>query len=204
LLKWRALHLEAETPYVLARAGTTKNSKQARQPIPAWLAGMFAKMKAFRAASKTDRVFSAIGRWANVADRLKADLRAAKLPLQDSEGNTIFFHSLRNSYISFLADSGTPFKVVQKLARHSDPKLTFNTYARTFEQTEQKAINLLPSFGGFLSASFCATSEPQKGIKQDETGKTTPDNELKTQFFQKKQYPHGESNPGLQNENLIS
>ena len=30
---------------------------------------------------------------------------------------------LRNSYISFLANSSTSAKVIQKLARHSDPRL---------------------------------------------------------------------------------
>jgi hypothetical protein len=63
------------------------------------------------------------------------------------------FHSLRNSYISFLANSRTPAKVVQKLARHSDPRLTFNTYARTFEDAEQKALNSLPNFGDFVLAT---------------------------------------------------
>ena len=81
-----------------------------------------------------DRVFVSFGTWINTAELIREDLRVADLELTDREGNTIFFHSLRNSYISFLANSQTPAKVVQKLARHSDPRLTFNTYARTFEE----------------------------------------------------------------------
>jgi len=74
----------------------------------------------------------------------------AGIELTDGDGNEIFFHSLRNSYISFLANSQIPVKVVQKLARNSDPRLTFNTYARTFEEAEQKALNFLPDFGSFV------------------------------------------------------
>jgi hypothetical protein len=34
--------------------------------------------------------------------------------------------------------------VVQNLVRHSDPKLTYNVYARTFEDTGRKAVASLP------------------------------------------------------------
>jgi integrase len=57
-------------------------------------------------------------------------LKAAGISLRDRDGSEIVFHSLRNSFITFLANSQTPAKVIQKMARHSDPKLTFNTYAR--------------------------------------------------------------------------
>ena len=91
-----------------------------------------------------------LGTWINTAGLIREDLAVAGLELTDREGNEIFFHSLRNSYISFLANSQTPAKVVQKLARHSDPRLTFNTYARTFEEAEQKAMTFLPNFGNFV------------------------------------------------------
>ncbi len=89
----------------------------------------------------------------NTAELLRDDLARAGIEAIDKDGNEICFHSLRNSYISFLANSQTPAKVVQKLARHSDPRLTFNTYARTFEDAEQKALNCLPSFGDFVLAT---------------------------------------------------
>jgi hypothetical protein len=67
----------------------------------------------------------------------------------------------------FLANSQTPAKVIQKLARHSDPRLTFNTYARTFEKAEQKAMNLLPSFGGFVFAASLAKVRRKQEISID-------------------------------------
>jgi integrase len=82
------------------------------------------------------KIFASFSRWINTAGLIKQDLEAAKIGLTDKDENEICFHSLRNSYISYLANSSTPAKVVQKLARHSDPRLTFNTYARTFDESE--------------------------------------------------------------------
>jgi hypothetical protein len=101
-------------------------------------------------------VFGCFGQWFNTAAAIRADLQAAKLPLIDREQNEICFHSLRNSYISFLANSETPARVVQQLARHSDPRLTFATYARSFAETEQTAIKCLPNLGDFCIASSIA------------------------------------------------
>ena len=97
-----------------------------------------------------DRVFVSFAKWINTAELIREDLAVAGIELTDREGNEICFHSLRNSYISFLANSQTPAKVIQKLARHSDPRLTFNTYARTFEEAERKAVTFLPNFGDFV------------------------------------------------------
>ena len=47
----------------------------------------------------------------------------------DSQGRVVDTHSLRHGFISALARAGVPLKVAQTLARHSDPKLTMNTYA---------------------------------------------------------------------------
>ena len=86
----------------------------------------------------------------NTAELIRKDLTTAGIGLTDRDGNAICFHSLRKSYISFLANSQTPAEVVQKLARHSDPRLTFNTYARSFEKAEKKAMSALPDFGTFV------------------------------------------------------
>ena len=99
----------------------------------------------------------------NTAELIREDLAVAEIGLIDKDGNEICFHSLRNSYISFLANSAVPPKIVQKLARHSDPRLTFNTYARTFDEAEQKAISFLPNFGNLV----LSTSLDKTGRKQE-------------------------------------
>jgi len=120
-------------------------------------------LKAHIKPNDTDRVFVSFGRWINTAGLIRQDLEAAKIGLRDKDGNEICFHSLRNSYISFLANSATPAKVVQKLARHSDPRLTFNTYARSFEESEQKAINFLPDFGNFVLSTGLDSNRIKQG-----------------------------------------
>jgi integrase len=88
----------------------------------------------------------------------------AEIATTDRDGNEICFHSLRNSYISYLANSATPAKVIQKLARHSDPRLTFNTYARTFEEAEQKAMNFLPNVSDFATSFAKQCVSAQTGL----------------------------------------
>jgi len=111
------------------------------------------------------------------------------MPLTDREGNEIFFHSLRNSYISFLANSSVPPKIVQKLARHSDPRLTFNTYARTFEKAEQKAMNFLPNFGDFVFATCLDKVCGKQEILVDNRRHKNSQEGLKTEFLAVQQTP---------------
>ena len=136
-------------------------------------------LKARIRPNDTDRVFVSFGRWINTAGLIKQDLEAAKIGLRDRDGNKICFHSLRNSYISFLANSATPAKVIQKLARHSDPRLTFNTYARTFEDAEQKAIGCLPDFGNFVLAASLDSNRIKQEICIDSHRQKNSQNTLK-------------------------
>jgi len=123
----------------------TKNHKDASQPLPKNTAAMFAKWKAERGAKDGDKVFPNLTSNDRPADMIRADLLAAGLPIKDYADRPILFHSLRNSYISFLAESNAPLKLIQELARHSDPRLTFSTYARTTLASEQAAADTLPT-----------------------------------------------------------
>jgi integrase len=149
-LCWKNVNLSADNASVGVRASIAKNKKEAEQPVPAILVSVLTALKASVGPNAVDRVFVSFNKSINTADLIREDLAVAGLELTDREGNEICFHSLRNSYISFLANSQVPAKVVQKLARHSDPRLTFNTYARSFEKAEQKAMNFLPNFGNFV------------------------------------------------------
>src|SRR4030043_698482 len=114
---------------------------------------------------------------------IRKDLRVTELELTDIEDNEIFFHSLRNSYISFLANSRTPAKVVQKLARHSNPRLIFNTYARTFEKAEQKAMSFLLNFGDFVLATCLDKMCRKQEIVVDNRRHKNSQDGLKTAFL---------------------
>jgi hypothetical protein len=138
---------------------------------------------------EADRVFPAFKKSFNTADLIRDDLKAAGLPLIDRGGNEIVFHSLRNSYISFLANSQTPAKVIQKLARHSDPKLTFNTYARVLPEAEQKAVTFLPNFGNFVLSTCLDSKRKKQEILIDTQRHKNSQDTLKTAFLTVQQTP---------------
>jgi integrase len=64
---------------------------------------------------------------------LQRDLAAAGIPFQVENLGQFDFHSLRAQYTTRLARSGLPVAIVQKLARHSDPRLTLNIYTKLNE-----------------------------------------------------------------------
>ena len=156
-LRWENIHISPKNSFIIVPKKLAKNSKGAEQPLPPATVAILSGLKADIKPNDTERVFSSFGQWINTAELLRADLQAAGLPLKDRDGNKICFHSLRNSYISFLANSQTPVKVIQKLARHSDPRLTLNTYARSFGETENNAIKQLPDVTDFAML-FCLAS----------------------------------------------
>jgi hypothetical protein len=80
-------------------------------------------------------------------------------------------HSLRHGYISALARAGVPIKVVQTLARHSDPKLTLGIYAHLSAFDLHDAIGHLPDLTGIGPevAASVATGLQGSGATQGAT-----------------------------------
>ena len=64
-----------------------------------------------------------------MAQTILVDLTEAGIPVVDSRGRVVDFHSLRHSFVTALGRSGCPLVVAQALARHSTPTLTANTYS---------------------------------------------------------------------------
>ncbi len=111
-----------DNPTVVAKGCYAKNEKTWHQPISRALAGHIrAKVEStppetpiFRLPFRTARMVS-------------FDLLAAGIPLV-VDGEVVDFHSLRASYVTNLLRRGISPGTVQKLARHSDPRLTMNIY----------------------------------------------------------------------------
>jgi len=118
-LTWDAIILSADNAFVRVSVKLAKNSKEVEQPVPPILVHVLTALKAHARPNANDRVFASFSQWINTAELIRQDLTVAGIELIDRDGNEICFHSLRNSYVSFLANSQTPAKVVQKLARHS-------------------------------------------------------------------------------------
>ncbi len=188
-LCWDDINLSSDNAFVKVKASIAKNGKEAEQPVPPIVVNLLAELKARVRPNDNDRVFLSFAKPINTAELIREDLAVAGLELIDREGNEICFASLRNSYISFLANSQTPAKVVQKLARHSDPRLTFNTYARTFEKAEQKAVTFLPNFGDFVLATCLDSKRRKQEISIDNHRHKNGQDTLKIAFLAANQTP---------------
>jgi integrase len=139
-LRWR----DFENTAVFIDGGRTKNGKDAHQPLPQDVAEAFTAWKVSKHGKDADRVFDTLTTNHRPSEMIRKDLEAAGLPTEDRAGNEICFHSLRNTYITLLANGSTPAKVIQQLARHSSLDLTMNIYARAEIHSQQAAINSLP------------------------------------------------------------
>lgn len=123
-----SLSLDSQPPTVTVQAGSSKHRREDVLPIPLMFA---AKLKKWLQNFNGGRLWP--GCWASqrqAAAMLRVDMGAAAIPYWDEQGRIFDFHSLRVQYITSLARAGVPLAVAQKLARHSDPRLTANTYSR--------------------------------------------------------------------------
>jgi hypothetical protein len=99
---------------------------------------------------------------------IQSDLARAGIPYRDDSGRVADFHALRHSYVTALAMSRAPVKVVQSLARHST--LTLGIYAHVGLFDQVGALDALPAPGspapGPEAAALAATGtdgQPSKG-----------------------------------------
>ena len=138
-LQWGDLFLDVQSPYLVARASTTKNRKDAvlglhRQVVR--------ELRAIRPpnAKASQPVFDVppIGQF-------KKDLEAAEIEYLDDRNRRADFHSLRHSFATWNALAGTPLQVTKQLMRHSDVKLTDGVYTHIQHLQTTEAINRLPT-----------------------------------------------------------
>ncbi len=133
--------LDGEPPTVTVRAGFSKRRREDVLPIRPELATV---LRPWLATKKPGQpVFGELTR--NTADMLKVDLKAAKIPYRDVAKRVADFHALRHSYITLLALSGAPIKIVQSLARHSTPTLTLGVYSHVGLNDQAGALHALPA-----------------------------------------------------------
>ncbi len=139
-LEWRDLRLEGDAPYLKLRAATTKAKRADEIDLNAELAGeLTAARPPF--AQPTDRVF----RTTPSLDTFKRDLERARIEFRDAEGRRIDRHALRTTFVSWLGAAGVDVRVAQRLARHSDIRLTTQTYQDVRVLNTQGAVGKLPS-----------------------------------------------------------
>ena len=157
-----SLFLEVEKPYIRAKAGSTKNGKDACQYIKLELVS---ELRAHVATKAPQAPVFTLPVRTKVAAMLKADLAATRkawlADAKDSEerlqraqedflcdvnhdGEHLDFHSLRHTCGAWLALSGAHPKVVQEVMRHCVITLTMDNYGHLLPGQQAEAILKLP------------------------------------------------------------
>lgn len=137
---WADVHLNHETPHMLVRASTTKNRKEAFQPIhPALVVELRRLNPNERAADK--RVFR---QHSHLSRRIRIDMQRAGIERFDSLGRKLDFHALRYTFATNLVLNGVPERTAQALMRHCDPRLTANLYTDATRLPTFAAVCALP------------------------------------------------------------
>ncbi len=187
----------------ISLSGTcAKNGKDVLQPIPMELAE---ELKPWLKGRKAGPVFT-LPYLANIVRMLRDDMNHARIAYYramypgaerrnarrgdflrpiDVDGRFADFHALRATYITMLARANVPVKVLQTLARHSDPKLTLNTYATMGISDMNAAVALLPNLNALPSAErgreeLRATGTDNAGIDAGNSAERRAENALKT------------------------
>ncbi len=68
-----------------------------------------------------------------------------RLSYTDDDGHVFDFHALRGQFITDLGRAGVSLQDAQKLARHSDPKLTASVYTHLSVTDLGRSVNKLPA-----------------------------------------------------------
>jgi integrase len=151
--------LDGPVPTVTVPAGITKNRKAALLPVRPDHA---AELRAWLAGQDRGKVlFPVAGKQVQLA--LHKDLEDAGIARVE-DGKTFDFHGLRHSFITHLARAGVPLATTQRLARHSDPRLTACTYTHLGISDLGAAVERLPSL-----RAEPEPSAPQEAPSQEDT-----------------------------------
>ena len=156
------LFLDATPPYIVCKAKSTKNQKDARQYVRPELAADLRTHITTKAPKAP--VFN-LPHATSLAKMLRADLaEARKAWLKDSlndpdeysrreqsdflvdtnhDGEVFDFHSLKHTCGAWLAMKGVHPKVVQMVMQHSSITLTMDTYGHLFPGQEADAVDRL-------------------------------------------------------------
>ncbi len=89
----------------------------------------------------TEPIFDVPGQLVKILDR---DLAAAGIPKMDDRGRTVDVHALRHTFGTLLSVAGVAPRTAQQAMRHSDIKLTMNTYTDPRLLDVAGAVDSLP------------------------------------------------------------
>jgi len=126
---------------VALHASNSKRRKQDRLPLPKDVATFFQE---YIAELEPNRPVWSGSWWRKSAEMIRRDLTEAGLPVKDELGRIFDFHGQRTTFITGLSRAGVHPALAQKLARHSDIKLTMGTYTSMDLDELGSAVESLP------------------------------------------------------------
>ncbi len=143
-LQWGDVHLEGEMPFIAVRACTTKNADRAEIPLHPQLARALGEIRPERVEQR--ELVLHREQLASMC-MMRKDLEAASVSFIDGQGRRADFHALRGTFNMLMALRNVDPQTRQIAMRHSDIKLTTNTYIDGSLLPLRGAINALPWLG---------------------------------------------------------
>jgi integrase len=141
-LEVRHLTLTGPRPCVTLPGGETKNGQAADLPLRADLAVDLRVWVEATGKNAADKLFRVPVELVKI---LKRDLKHAGIAYRDELGRTFDVHALRHTTASYLGRGKVAPRVAQGFMRHSDIKLTMQTYTDPRLLEEVEALAALPA-----------------------------------------------------------
>jgi integrase len=167
-------HLDTTNPFYVVPTAKSKSRKEQPCPLHPELAQKLQKLKAAGKLTPEALVFPERVPPMKV---IRADFKAAGIPLTDERGHVVDFHALRTTYITRLQRAGVSPREAMELARHSDMRLTMKTYTDVAQLPLAATVRGLPSIGDSqidsqtLVADRRAVSSSVIGLKSIKVGR---------------------------------
>ena len=140
-LVWAFLKLDATCPHLHLPGKHTKNGEDAILPLHPDVVATLRTLKGVGVADG-DCVFPRMPR----IERFRRDLKKAEVPYFDEQGRVADFHALRMTFDTHLQLNGAMPRVTMALMRHSEMRLSMETYLDATLLPTAAAINALPSY----------------------------------------------------------
>jgi integrase len=141
-LEVHSMTLDGPRPRLTLPGRETKNGKVADLPLRADLAHDLKKWIQTTGKSGTDKVFRVPVELVKI---LKRDLKMARIPYRDEYGRTFDVHAFRHTTSTYLGRGKVTPRIAQEFMRHSDIKLTMQTYTDPKLLDEAEALAALPN-----------------------------------------------------------
>ncbi len=157
-LEWSAVILDGEKSVIRLNPKNTKNQKGGTLPIHPDALKAFESLKQLQNCGRSlKRAHKVFHRGIPKSPRWDMDLVEAGIQKTDELGRNLTFHSLRKTFATMLNAAGVSPRTAMALMRHSDMRLTMNTY------TDASLLPLVEEMKKVPSLKSSPRSSPKTG-----------------------------------------